>query len=60
MQWVKDPGLLLQLLESLLWCGFDPWPGNFSMMWGVVKRKCNNSNQNREHFRVRVMVLESD
>ena len=23
---VKDPAL------SLLWCGFDPWPGNFHML----------------------------
>ena len=25
---VKDPVL------SLLWPGFDPWPGNFCMSWG--------------------------
>ena len=24
---VKDPAL------SLLWCRFDPWPKNFSMLW---------------------------
>ena len=29
VQWVKDPVLSLQRLRSLLWCGFDPWPGNF-------------------------------
>ena len=30
-QEVKDPVLLLQRLGSLLWHGFDPWPGNFHM-----------------------------
>ena len=25
--WVKDPGLSLLWLRSLLWHGFDPWPG---------------------------------
>ena len=26
-QWVKDPALSVQQLGSLLWLGFDPWPG---------------------------------
>ena len=30
-QWIKDPGLSLQQLESLLWCKFNPWPRNFHM-----------------------------
>ena len=30
-QEVKDPALSLQWLGSLLWPGFDPWPGNFRM-----------------------------
>ena len=30
-QQVKDPGLLLLRCESLVGCGFDPWPGNFCM-----------------------------
>ena len=29
VQWVKGLGLSLQQLGSLLWCRFDPWPGNF-------------------------------
>ena len=29
LPWLEDPALLLQQLESLLWCGFHPWPGNF-------------------------------
>ena len=31
LQWVRDPALSLQCLGLLLWCGFDPWPGNFHM-----------------------------
>ena len=31
MQWVKDPAFSLQWLWLLLWCGFDPWTGNFCM-----------------------------
>ena len=34
-QWVKDPAL------SLLWRGFDPWPGNFLMPWVWPKKKKN-------------------
>ena len=30
-QRVKDSVLSLQWLVSLLWCGFNPWPGNFCM-----------------------------
>ena len=33
VQLVKDPTLSQQWLRSLLWCGFDPWPGNFHMLW---------------------------
>ena len=32
-QWVKDLVLSLLWLSSLLWCRFDPWPGNFYMPW---------------------------
>ena len=32
-QWVKDL-VLLQLWHRLqLWLRFNPWPGNFSMLW---------------------------
>ena len=30
-QWVKNLVLSLLCLGSLLWCGFDPWPGKFCM-----------------------------
>ena len=32
-RWVKDPGLPLLWLWLLLWCEFDPWPGNFCVLW---------------------------
>ena len=31
--WVKDPALPLQ------WPRFDPWPGNFHMLWVWPKQK---------------------
>ena len=37
-QWVKDLVLSLQQLESLLWRRFDPWPGNYNMPLGTVKK----------------------
>ena len=38
---VKDLVLSLLWLRSLLWCRFDPWPGNFCMpqVWPKEKRK---------------------
>ena len=30
-QWVKDLALSLPWPGLLLWCRFDPWPGNFHM-----------------------------
>ena len=37
-QWVKDLVLSLQQLESLLWCRFDLWLGNYNMPLGTVKK----------------------
>ena len=38
VQWVKDLTLTLQWLKSLLWFGFDPWPGSIHML-GRGKKK---------------------
>ena len=38
-QHVKDPALSLQQLRLLLWCQFDPRPGNFHMPQAWPKRK---------------------
>ena len=32
-QWVKVLALSLQHLGSLLWFGFNPWSGNFHILW---------------------------
>ena len=39
VQWVKDPALSLLWLGSMLWLGFDPWPGNLHMPWAWPKKK---------------------
>ena len=36
---VHYPALSLQQLEFLLWCRFDPWPGNFCMPWAWPKKE---------------------
>ena len=38
-QQVKDSVLSLQQLGLLLWCGFDPWPGNSHVPQAQPKRK---------------------
>ena len=38
-QWIKDPVLSLLWYRSLLWHGFDPWPGNFHLWWAQPKKK---------------------
>ena len=37
-QWVKGLVSLLWLW-SLMWCRFDPWSGNFYMLWAQPKKK---------------------
>ena len=39
VQWVKDSALSLLWLRSLLWHRFDPWPGNFRMLWAWLKNE---------------------
>ena len=38
-QWVKDLVLSLQQLMWLLWCRFDPWPGNFHMPRALLRER---------------------
>ena len=38
-QWVKDLTLMRLWRRLQLWLGFDPWPGNFHMAWGWLKKK---------------------
>ena len=42
VQWVKDLALSLLWLQSLLWRGFYPWPGNFRMLWVPPSPKKSN------------------
>ena len=37
-QRVKELALSLQQLESLLWHGLNPWPGNFYMLQVLPKK----------------------
>ena len=42
LQWVKDLALSLQWLRSLLWCRFNPWPGELPHAmhgWGQKNKK---------------------
>ena len=38
-QWVKDLALLQLWHRLRLWCGSDPWPGNFHMLQEWPKEK---------------------
>ena len=49
-KWAKDMTLSLQQLGSLLWHGFDPWPGKFHMPCVQPEKKKKKENQ---------MVLEA-
>lgn len=49
-QQVKDPVFSLLWLRSLLWLGFDPWPGNF----------CTAKKKSRECSGEKVLVGGGD
>ena len=38
-QWIKDPMLSLERLESLRWRRFDPWPRSFHVSWVWPKKR---------------------
>ena len=56
---VKDPVLSLQQLGWLLWHKFNPWPGNFCMLWVLQKRK-RKKERKRERKRDRQPHFEVD
>ena len=39
VQWVKNLALPQLWHRSQLWLKFDPWPGNFHMLWWPKKKK---------------------
>ena len=43
----KDPALSVQHFWSLLWRGFDPWPGNFHMLQAWPKQNVNDMSLRR-------------
>ena len=45
-QQVKILALSLKLLRLQLWCGFDPWPRNFHMLWAQPNNNDNDNNNN--------------
>ena len=47
-QQAKDLALSLQQLGSLLWHGFDCWPGSFhkSRVWPKTNKQTNKNKQN--------------
>ena len=56
-QWVNHTALSLLQLGSLLWCGFDSWPGNFHIprSWPKKKKKKKKKsvkNPNQSPFTV--------
>ena len=58
MQWVKHPAMSLPHLRKLLWCGFDPWPGNFHVTWGQKKEKKKvTKDQKKMHIAERGLIF---
>ena len=43
VQWVKNPTLLQLWCRLQLWLGFNPWPGNFHVLWVWPKKKKKKS-----------------
>ena len=46
-QQVKNPVLSLQWLGSLLWHMFNPWLGNFHILWACGNKTKQNKNKNK-------------
>ena len=39
VQWVRDLVVVIVAARLLLWCGFNPWLGNFHMLWVRPEKK---------------------
>ena len=50
-QQVKDLAL------SLLWCRFDPWPGNFHMPWAWPKKEKEKEKKQIGTRKLKLMAL---
>lgn len=60
-QRIQDPVLSLLWLQSLMWCGFDSWPGNFHMAWACPKNKNSDLNKpkntNKQHGSSSIFII---
>ena len=54
---VKDLALSLQQLRSLPWYGFNPWAGNFHMLWVRPKKKKKNNRRGIKTFLFKACVI---
>ena len=50
-QQVKDWALSVQWLGWLLWCRFDPWPGEISHAMDMVKKKKEQEKEKEEEYK---------
>lgn len=57
-QWVMDLALALLWLRSLLWLGFDPWPGNFCILWVQPKKKGLIEGKNEVYNTHKIILTE--
>ena len=46
----ENSALSLLWLRSLLWLGFDPWPGNFHVHWAWPKKHRRPSGHKQEEL----------
>ena len=47
---LKDLALSLLGLGLRQWCGFAPWPGNFSMLQAQTKRKKEKKRKKKTNY----------
>ena len=59
-QWVKEPALSLQHVESLLWRGFDLWPGLQYAVGTPKKKKKKKKAAATAKGKLRVLIFKSN
>lgn len=55
-QQVKNTALSMKWFWLLLWLGFDPWPGNFHMLWVRPKSHTHMPTNNNN----KIKILKAD
>ena len=56
----KDPVLSPLWPKSLLWHGFDPWLGNFHMLWAKKTPKRLKEEQSHEGINLRRKIIQQN